>query len=238
MLFAGAVTNSASAPSRWTPSATMLTQFAGRPARHDAQKPHFGSGSTTTRIPSATSRTALPTSRTRPTNSWPMMTGGVDGWPGGTLMIWTSDPQMPQASTSIRTSSAPGRGSSTSRTTSRPSPSNTAARISPDPPSPASPSCQPVTNRTGEPLERLLIDLGRQVDDRFLRAGRAPCPEAGGDLLLGVGERRALRPAANVRRLAAVPGEDRGQRLDGTLTRVADRDRLDADGPPDRSRIA
>jgi hypothetical protein len=58
-----------------------------------------------------------------------MMTGGVDGWPGGTLMIWTSEPHTPQASTSINTSSGAGSGSGTSRTTSRPSPSYTAARI-------------------------------------------------------------------------------------------------------------
>ena len=108
----------------------MLVQLAGRPERHESHSPHLGSGSTTTRCPMGTSWTADPTARTQPTNSWPMITGGVDGWPGGTLMIWTSEPHTPQASTSIRTSSGAGSGSGTSRTTSRPSPSYTAARIS------------------------------------------------------------------------------------------------------------
>ena len=101
----------------------MFVQLAGRPARHESHAPHFGSGSHTTRLPMATSRTAEPIARIRPTNSWPMITGGVDGWPAGMLMIWTSEPHTPHASTSIRTSSAAGTGSGTSLTTSRPSPS-------------------------------------------------------------------------------------------------------------------
>src|SRR5947209_10331169 len=61
-----------------------------------------------------------------------MMTPGVAGCPGGTAKMWTSVPQIPAARTASRTSSgALSSGGSTSRTTSRPSPSNTAACIQP-----------------------------------------------------------------------------------------------------------
>jgi hypothetical protein len=43
----------ASAPSRKIPSARTFSQLAGRPARHGPQMPHFGSGSTVTRWPTA-----------------------------------------------------------------------------------------------------------------------------------------------------------------------------------------
>ena len=50
----------ASAPSRKMPSATTFRQLAGRPARHGPHTPHFGSGSTITRWPTARPRDRCP----------------------------------------------------------------------------------------------------------------------------------------------------------------------------------
>src|SRR5437879_7181789 len=89
-------------------------------------------GSTTIRSPGATWSTRSPVATTSAVYSCPMMTPGVAGCPGGTAKMWTSVPQIPAARTASRTSSgALSSGGSTSRTTSRPSPSNTAACIQP-----------------------------------------------------------------------------------------------------------
>src|SRR5881628_1125589 len=89
-------------------------------------------GSTTILSPGATWSTRSPVATTSAVYSCPMMTPGVAGCPGGTAKMWTSVPQIPAARTASRTSSgALSSGGSTSRTTSRPSPSNTAACIQP-----------------------------------------------------------------------------------------------------------
>src|SRR5262245_44147434 len=239
MEFAGAVTSSASAPSRCTPRATMFVQLAGRPARQESQAPHFGSGSQTTRSPTGMSVTAEPTARIRPTSSWPITTGGVEGWPGGTFRIWTSEPQIPHASTEITTSSGAGSGSATSRTSSRPSPSNTAARTGLVPPTDERESREPApADHLGEALERLAVERPRLVDDRLLRAGRAPATEQRGHFRLRVGERRPGGHAPRPLGRPAVPAEDRPERIDRRLAGVADADRRHADRSADRIRIA
>jgi len=79
----------------------MLVQLAGRPARHESQAPHLGRDRRHARADRQLAN-GRPDGSAQPTNSWPMMTGGLDGCPAGTFMIWTSDPQTPQASTSTR----------------------------------------------------------------------------------------------------------------------------------------
>ena len=219
----------------------MFVQLAGRPARQESHAPHFGSGSTTTRATDRhVARRPLPTGRTRPTNSWPMMTGGVDGWPGGTLMIWTSEPQTPHASTSIRTSSAAGVGSgnvpddestltfvdrSAHQVGTSVGARSGITRVAPGPGRPGARS----SRRRG-------ASGGRRRPPR--RRRRRHAAEEPDDGILGIGQRRARGPGSGRRGVAALGREDRGQRVDRRLPRVADADRLDADRPPDRGRVA
>ena len=78
----------------------------------------------------------------------------------------------------------------------------------------------------------------RQVDDGLFGPGVAPGPEQAHDRVLGVGEGRARGPRPRARRVGALCREDRRQRVDRRLPRVADADRLDTDRPPDRGRVA
>jgi hypothetical protein len=104
-------------------------------------------GTDVTTVPGAGPSVIGPTSRTRPQNSWPMKTsrersGGVrptSGTPsmraptsiicGANLAKCRSDPQIPQAATSMSTSPWPGAGSSTSSRTNTAPLRNTADRI-------------------------------------------------------------------------------------------------------------
>src|SRR5947199_5090 len=89
-------------------------------------------GSPTIGSRGATWSARSPVATTSAVYSRPMMAAGAAGCPGGTAKMWTSVPQIPAARTASRTSSgALSSGGSTSRTTSRPSPSNTAACIQP-----------------------------------------------------------------------------------------------------------
>ena len=114
----GTTTYSAKAPSRSMPRMAVSRQTWASPVRHSSQWPQTRCPSADTRWPTSTFVTSDPVSATSPMNSWPSTSGGrirsrdhrSQSW------MWRSVPQIPARRTRIRTSSWPGSGRSTSRT--------------------------------------------------------------------------------------------------------------------------
>src|SRR6266513_940678 len=127
-LNAGITRYSANAPSRLTPTPTVLRHRCRRPARQLRQKPQVMCPSPDTRSPILKPRTSCPISTTSPTYSWPTCigTGIVFCAQSSHFQMWMSVPQMAVLRMRIRTSLWPTSGLFTS-TSFRPGPGVTLA---------------------------------------------------------------------------------------------------------------
>src|SRR5262249_52744513 len=138
-LNAGITRYSANAPSRLTPTPTVLRQRWRRPARQLRQNPHVMWPSPETRSPTAKPRTSWPSSTISPTYSWPTCigTGIVFCAHSSHFQIWISVPQIAVCRIRIITSLWPTSGFFT-RASTRPGPRSSFAnafitRLLPDP---------------------------------------------------------------------------------------------------------
>ena len=112
-LLAGITTNSANAPSRFTPTLEVFMQRCRRPARQLRQCPQTMWPSPDTSSPTRMVVTSSPISTTRPENSCPGMSGAFTA-PAAQAShdsMCRSVPQIPVRSTRILTSPGPGVGS-------------------------------------------------------------------------------------------------------------------------------
>ena len=119
---AGERTYSASPPSTCRPSVRYSTQRFVRPPRHQGQCPHEMPAPETTRSPTLTLVTPSPRATTRPTNSCPRTTPGLQR-SGPWSHSEASVPQIAARITSITTSSCPrasGSGTFSIRTSRAP----------------------------------------------------------------------------------------------------------------------
>jgi hypothetical protein len=110
---AGTTKRSANPPLKSRPTSRPFAQTFVRPARHASHSPHARIGFSTTRVPTSEGSTPSPTSATAPTDSCPMISGGIRRGLASRNPC-RSEPQIAEAVVRTTTSPAAGVGSSTS----------------------------------------------------------------------------------------------------------------------------